>query len=194
MRGFCLLWGVSYYADSFQQQSGICTRSVPWRLGAVTADFARRLAAAKTMCSGTRDGCFAVSARDLRRAVGVRAPPMRGVPVCADRITRPRPSAAPQRSAPSRLRASAPSPEANLNVDAASFLPHTIVHEIWPHQRGIASEQVKLHRHCRVSGQRRPMYRYSGLLMGVCPSGQRLCGRTRTGSFRSSGIHCRIRW
>ena len=44
--GFSLLWGVNYYAESFQQQSGVYAReSTPEELAQVTEYFARQLAA-----------------------------------------------------------------------------------------------------------------------------------------------------
>ncbi|MFR6394940.1 MAG: DUF3810 family protein [Oscillospiraceae bacterium] len=54
--GFSLLWGVNYYAESFQQQSGVYAReSTPEELAQVTEYF--RPAAgktARTRCSGTK--------------------------------------------------------------------------------------------------------------------------------------------
>lgn len=72
--GFCLLWGVNYYADSFQQQSGIYARSCTVEeLEAVTADFARQLAQAADNVQRTRMAALPCPAGDLRRRhVGVR--------------------------------------------------------------------------------------------------------------------------
>ena len=56
--GFCLLWGVNYYADSFQQQSGIYARSCTVEeLEAVTADFAHQLAQAADNVQRDENGC-----------------------------------------------------------------------------------------------------------------------------------------
>ena len=74
--GFCLLWGVNYYADSFQQQSGIYARSCTVEeLEAVTADFARQLAQAADNVQRDENGCFAVSRQEIfAAATSVYAP------------------------------------------------------------------------------------------------------------------------
>ena len=74
--GFCLLWGVNYYADSFQQQSGIYARSCTVEeLEAVTADFAHQLAQAADNVQRDENGCFAVSRQEIfAAATSVYAP------------------------------------------------------------------------------------------------------------------------
>ena len=53
--GFCALWGVEYYADSFQERSGVYAQPVATEdLAAVTAYFARQLQATVTRCPGTK--------------------------------------------------------------------------------------------------------------------------------------------
>lgn len=143
--GFCLLWGVNYYADSFQQQSGIYARSCTVEeLEAVTADFARQLAQAADNVQRDENGCFAVSRQEIfAAATSVYAPSYEEFPCLADEGSH---------AQGHQLLHSAQrhglhgfyfpfTGEANLNVDCpASFLPSTIVHEM-AHQRGIASEQ-----------------------------------------------------
>ena len=58
--GFCLLWGVNYYTDSFQEQSGIYARSgTVAELETLTETFAENLAACAGDVPRDEDGCFA---------------------------------------------------------------------------------------------------------------------------------------
>lgn len=84
--GFCLLWGVNYYADSFQQQSGIYARSCTVEeLEAVTADFAHQLAQAADNVQRDENGCFAVSRQEIfAAATSVYAPSYEEFPCLAD--------------------------------------------------------------------------------------------------------------
>lgn len=176
---FCLLWGVNYYADSFQQQSGIYARSCTVEeLEAVTADFAHQLAQAADNVQRDENGCFAVSRQEIfAAATSVYAPSYEEFPCLRMKDHTPKAiSCSTVLSAMDFTGFYFPfTGEANLNVDCpASFLPSTIVHEM-AHQRGIASEQE-----CNflavlastTSGD--PVYEYSGWLMGYIHLGNAL--------------------
>ena len=177
--GFCLLWGVNYYADSFQQQSGIYARSCTVEeLEAVTADFARQLAQAADNVQRDENGCFAVSRQEIfAAATSVYAPSYEEFPCLRVKDHTPKAiSCSTVLSAMDFTGFYFPfTGEANLNVDCpASFLPSTIVHEM-AHQRGIASEQECNFIAIAVSlASGDPVYRYSGLLMGYVHLGNAL--------------------
>ena len=177
--GFCLLWGVNYYADSFQQQSGIYARSCTVEeLEAVTADFARQLAQAADNVQRDENGCFAVSRQEIfAAATSVYAPSYEEFPCLRMKDHTPKAiSCSTALSAMDFTGFYFPfTGEANLNVDCpASFLPSTIVHEM-AHQRGIASEQECNFIAIAVSlASGDPVYRYSGLLMGYVHLGNAL--------------------
>ena len=64
--GFSLLWGVNYYAESFQQQSGVYAReSTPEELAQVTEYFARQLADCAGQVRRDENGLFAESRDDI---------------------------------------------------------------------------------------------------------------------------------
>ena len=177
--GFCLLWGVNYYADSFQQQSGIYARSCTVEeLEAVTADFAHQLAQAADNVQRDENGCFAVSRQEIfAAATSVYAPSYEEFPCLRMKDHTPKAiSCSTVLSAMDFTGFYFPfTGEANLNVDCpASFLPSTIVHEM-AHQRGIASEQECNFIAIAVSlASGDPVYRYSGLLMGYVHLGNAL--------------------
>ena len=177
--GFCLLWGVNYYADSFQQQSGIYARSCTVEeLEAVTTDFARQLAQAAEEVQRDENGCFAVSRQEIfAAATSVYAPSYEEFPCLRMKDHTPKAiSCSTALSAMDFTGFYFPfTGEANLNVDCpASFLPSTIVHEM-AHQRGIASEQECNFIAIAVSlASGDPVYRYSGLLMGYVHLGNAL--------------------
>ena len=177
--GFCLLWGVNYYADSFQQQSGIYARSCTVEeLEAVTADFAHQLAQAADNVQRDENGCFAVSRQEIfAAATSVYAPSYEEFPCLRMKDhTSKAISCSTVLSAMDFTGFYFPfTGEANLNVDCpASFLPSTIVHEM-AHQRGIASEQECNFIAIAVSlASGDPVYRYSGLLMGYVHLGNAL--------------------
>ena len=145
--GFCLLWGVNYYADSFQQQSGIYARSCTVEeLEAVTADFARQLAQAADNVQRDENGCFAVSRQEIfAAATSVYAPSYEEFPCLRMKDHTPKAiSCSTALSAMDFAGFYFPfTGEANLNVD------------------------------CGVSGQRRPGVPVFRAADGVCASGQR---------------------
>ena len=64
--GFSLLWGVNYYAESFQEQSGVYAReSTPEELARVTEYFARQLAGCADQVKRDENGLFAESRADI---------------------------------------------------------------------------------------------------------------------------------
>jgi hypothetical protein len=143
--GFCLLWGVNFWTDSFQEKSGIYAEPVaPEELLEVTVYVARQLLEAADDVPRDENGVFAVSceeilakAPEIYTAVEQQFPFMEfddpGVKaMCFSRLM-------------SRMDFTgfycAYTGESNVNVDSpACMLPSTIAHEL-AHQRGIASEQ-----------------------------------------------------
>ena len=168
---FSLLWGVNYYAESFQKQSGVYAReSTPEELARVTEYFARQLAGCADQVQRDENGLFAESRDDIF-ADSVRV---------FDGVYDAFPCLVMEDHVPKGVRFSTAlsamdftgfyfpfTGEANLNIDSpACYLPSTIAHEM-AHQRGIASEQE-----CNFIGILAatrcadPAYRYSGWLEG----------------------------
>lgn len=180
--GFCLLWGVNYWTDSFQDKSGIYAQPVALEdLRAVTAYFADR--AADTAAGVRRDGhgLFAVPREEILNN-SVRA--YDGITEVFPFLAFDDPGVKPM--AFSRLMSaldftgfySSFTGESNVNVDSpACMLPSTIAHEL-AHQRGFASEQecnflaVLASTACAD-----PAYRYSGWLIGYVYLGNALYSR-----------------
>lgn len=177
--GFCLLWGVNYHADSFQQRSGIYEReSSVEELERVTAYFARHLSAAADEVQRDENSAFAEDeAAIFAYSTQVYNHLYDEFPfLCLHDHT-------PKAFSLSRVMSALDftgfyfpfTGEANLNVDCPqSFLPATIAHEM-AHQRGIASEQE-----CNFlavlasTGSDNAAYRYSGWLMGYVYLGNAL--------------------
>ena len=169
--GFSLLWGVNYYAESFQQQSGVYAReSTPEELAQVTESFARQLADCAGRVRRDENGLFAES-RDEIFADSVRV---------FDGVYDAFPCLRMEDRVPKGVRFSTAlsamdftgfyfpfTGEANLNIDSpACYLPSTIAHEM-AHQRGIASEQeCNFIAIAASTTAQSPAYRYSGWLMG----------------------------
>ena len=169
--GFCLLWGVNYYAESFQEQSGVYAReSTPEELARVTEYFARQLAGCADQVKRDENGLFAESRADIF-AHSVRV---------FDGIYDEFPCLVMEDHVPKGVRFSTAlsamdftgfyfpfTGEANLNIDSpACYLPSTIAHEM-AHQRGIASEQeCNFIAIAASTTAQSPAYRYSGWLMG----------------------------
>ena len=169
--GFCLLWGVFYHTDSFQDQSGLTARGgTAQELESLTAYFAREASRTADEVARGEDGCFAVDRREIFTAAQQAYPQLYGeFPFLAMEDT------APKAVACSRILSVMDftgfyfpfTGEANVNVDSpAAYLPATICHEM-AHQRGIASEQE-----CNFLGilasvrSDSAAYRYSGWLTG----------------------------
>ena len=177
--GFCLLWGVNYWTDGFQDQSGIYAQPVALEdLRAVTAYFAERTAETAGDVARDEHGLFAVPREEIL-ANSVRA--YEGITETFPFLAFDDPGVKPM--AFSRLMSaldftgfySSFTGESNVNVDSpACMLPSTIAHEL-AHQRGFASEQecnflaVLASTTCAD-----PAYRYSGWLIGYVYLGNAL--------------------
>ena len=177
--GFCLLWGINYWTDSFQQRSGIWAEPVAAEdLLDVTAYFVEELSASADAVPRDEQGRFAVTWQEiLAESPTVYDPLERELPILAFED----PGVKPMKF--SRLMSRMDftgvycpwTGESNVNVDSpACLIPSTVAHEL-AHQRGIASEQE-----CNflailasvTSGQ--ADYVYSGWLMGYIYLGNAL--------------------
>ena len=175
----CLLWGVCYYTDTFQDRSGIRAEEVSLPdLTAVPAWFAENLALTADQVPRDEAGTFNASLNEIFAGstdIYQGAEDLFPFLEFEDR--------APKRMFFSRVMSAmnftgvyfAFTGESNINVDApACLIPSTIAHEL-SHQRGIASEQE-----CNflavlastTSGD--PVYEYSGWLMGYIHLGNAL--------------------
>lgn len=168
---FCLAWGVNYYADGFQEKSGLYAREVEVdELYRVTAYFTQQVNAASQSIPRDKDGLFAVSREDIFAASTDIYNQ-----ICIEFPFLEREDRVPKQMIFSKLLSAMGftgfyagfTGESVLNVDSpAAYLPCTIAHEL-AHQRGIASEQE-----CNFiailastsSGNR--AYAYSGYLTG----------------------------
>ena len=169
--GFCLLWGVFYGADSFQDKSGLTARGgTVEELAALTERFAEKVSALSGQVQRDENGCFAVP-RSAIFADAMTA--YDGVVEEFDCLKKP--NAAPKAFVSSRGMSYLDfsgfyfpfTGEANLNDESpACYLPANICHEL-AHQQGIATEQE-----CNFVGilaaitAESPAYQYSGYLMG----------------------------
>jgi len=169
--GFCLLWGINYHTDSFQDRTGIHARQgTVEEVRLLTERFAAELTAAADTVPRDADGTF----RADRRAI------IRTGPTVYENAYETFPTLRKQDVAPKAFACSGfmtamdftgfyfPfTGEANVNMDSpAAFLPSTVVHEM-AHQRQIASEQECNFVAIVVSTMSDdPLYRYSGWLMG----------------------------
>ena len=143
--GFCLLWGVNYYGDSFSDKSGIEAQPVSVaQLQATAEKFAQLANEYSDQIPRDESGLFAVSRDEifsrcegLYEAVGEKFPFLAGN------------SPQPKRVFFSKIMSYINftgfffpfTGEANLNVDSpACMLPSTIAHEL-AHQKNIAPEQ-----------------------------------------------------
>jgi len=177
--GFCYLWGVHYYTDSFQDRSGICAQPVAREdLAAVTRYFADRLTETADRVQRDGSGHFAVPREAILSesprvydAVEARFPflafddpGVKGV-----RFSR-------VMSALDFTGIYCPfTGESNVNMDfPACLLPSTAAHEL-AHQRSVASEQecnflaVLASTTCGNDA-----YAYSGWLLGYIHLGNAL--------------------
>lgn len=177
--GFCLLWGVNYWTDSFQDKTGIYAQPVALEdLRAVTAYFADRVSETAGEVRRDGHGLFAVPREEIL-ANSVHA--YDGLTEAFPFLAFDDPGVKPM--AFSRLMSaldftgfySSFTGESNVNVDSpACMLPSTVAHEL-AHQRGFASEQecnflaVLASTTCAD-----PAYRYSGWLIGYVYLGNAL--------------------
>jgi len=175
----CLLWGVNFWTDSFQDKSGVCAQPVALEdLRAATERFARQAARASKDVARDEHGLFAVPREEiLRNSVRVYDGISQVFPFLAFDDPGVKPMAF------SRLMSAmdftgfycAYTGESNVNVDSpACMLPSTVAHEL-AHQRGFASEQecnflaVLASTTCAD-----PAYVYSGWLIGYVYLGNAL--------------------
>ncbi len=169
--GFCYLWGVHYYTDSFQDRSGIYAQPVAAEdLAAVTAYFADRLAETAPLVERDGEGRFAVPREEILAAA----------PHAYDALEERFPFLAFEDQGVKAVRASRVmsaldftgvycpfTGEPNVNVDSpACLLASTAAHEM-AHQRSVASEQecnFLAILACTTCGD--DTYAYSGWLLG----------------------------
>ena len=176
---FCLMWGVNYWTDSFQDRSGITAQPVAAEdLKNVTAYFAERLSETADTVPRDENGVYAVSKEQIlsesRSVYG-------GVTELFPFLKFPDTGVKAVRC--SRIMSVmgftgvyfACVGESNVNVDSpACLLPSTIAHEL-AHQRSIASEPE-----CNFLGvlasvtSGMPDYIYSGWLLGFIHLGNAL--------------------
>ena len=168
---FCLLWGVNYWTDSFQDKSGIREEAVPLEeLTAVTAWVAHRLAETADGVPRNETGLFDVPREEILADYASVYDGAEALFPFLEFDSQP-PKAmfySKFMSAMNFTGVYCPfTGETNLNVDAlACLLPATVAHEL-AHQRSIASEQecnflaVVASTTCGD-----PVYAYSGWLMG----------------------------
>jgi len=175
----CLLWGVNFWTDSFQDKSGVYAQPVALEdLQAVTEYFAQQTARASEDVERDGHGLFAVPREEILRN-SVHA--YDGISQWFPFLEFDDPGVKPM--AFSRLLSAmdftgfycAYTGESNVNVDSpACMLPSTVAHEL-AHQRGFASEQecnflaVLASTTCAD-----PAYVYSGWLIGYVYLGNAL--------------------
>ena len=168
---FCLAWGINYYADGFQDKSGIRAQQVSTEeLYRVVAYFTEQVNLASRQVPRDENGLFAVS-RDEIFSHSTEIYPC----IYEEFPFLSRQDRTPKRMLFSQLLSAmgftgyyAPfTGESVLNVDSPeAYLPSTIVHEL-AHQRGFASEQecnfisIVVSTRCGL-----PAYVYSGYLIG----------------------------
>ena len=169
--GFCLLWGVFYGADSFQDKSGLTARGgTVAELTELTERFAREVSAAGDQVQRDENGCFAVPRSEIF-AEAMSA--YDGVVQKFDCLEKPAvmPKAFVSSRGMSYLDFSGfyfPfTGEANLNDESpAAYLPANICHEM-AHQQGIAAEQeCNFVAIMAATSANSAAYRYAGYLMG----------------------------
>ena len=177
---FCLMWGVNFWTDSFQEQSGIVAQPVEQEdLAKTTAYFVAQLIHTADAVPRNEDGTFAVPMEEILEAA----------PTVYDPLEQVFPELAFDDPGVKAMRFSrimsitgftgvyfACIGESNVNVDSpTNLLPATIAHEL-AHQRGVASEQE-----CNFLGvlasttSGNPAYEYSGWLLGFIHLGNALC-------------------
>ena len=176
---FCLMWGVNYWTDSFQDRSGITAQPVAAEdLEAVTAYFAQQLADTADSVPRDENGVYAVPKEQI----------LAESRLVYGGVTEQFPFLDFRDTGVKAVRCSrfmsimgftgvyfACIGESNVNVDSpACLLPSTVAHEL-AHQRGVAWEQK-----CNFLGvlasvtSGMPDYIYSGWLLGFIHLGNAL--------------------
>ena len=175
----CVLWGVNYYADGFQEKSGIYAQPVTVEeLERVATYFAENVGELADQVERDENGVFAVDRDDIfAESTAVYENISQEFPFLAreDRV--------PKKMFFSRLFSAMNftgfyfpfTGEANVNVHAPGcMVPATIAHEL-AHQRGIASEQeCNFLAIAASTASDSPVYQYSGYLMGYIHLGNAL--------------------
>ena len=176
---FCLMWGVNYWTDSFQDRSGITAQPVAVEnLEAVTAYFAQQLADTADSVPRDENGVYAV----LKEQILAESRLVYGgvtelFPFLDFRDTGVKAVGCSRFMSIMGFTGVyfACIGESNVNVDSpACLLPSTVAHEL-AHQRGIAWEQE-----CNFLGvlasvtSGMPDYVYSGWLLGFIHLGNAL--------------------
>jgi len=176
---FCFLWGISFWTDGFQEQSGIYAQPVEQAdLLQVTEYFAGQVSAASEQVARNEQGFFAVPREEILAAASVVYDPLeREFPL----LTFDDPGVKPMFF--SRLMSwmdftgvyCSFTGESNVNVDSpACLLPATVAHEL-AHQRGYASEQeCNFLAVLAATASGIPAYEYAGWLMGYIYLGNAL--------------------
>lgn len=177
--GFCLLWGVNYYTDTFTDKIHLSAAGgTKDELYQVTCFFADRLQETATQVPRDRNGLFDVDATEiLNKAPDVYDAVEQEFPVLA--FDSPTPKAvhfSRQMSALDFTGFYCPfTGECCLNVDCPPcLLPATTTHEM-SHERSIAEEEAcnfLAVRACTTSGD--PVFAYSGWLLGYIHLGNAL--------------------
>lgn len=176
---YCMMWGVNYYADGFQEKSGIYAQAVSVdELERVAREFAEHLAQISDQVARDENGVFAVERDaifDYSSYIYDNISKEFSFLENNDRV--------PKRMFFSRLFSRMNftgfytpfTGESNLNVDSpACLLPANISHEL-AHQRGIASEQeCNFLAILAATTCDNVAYQYSGYLMGYIHLGNAL--------------------
>ena len=176
---FCLMWGVNYWTDSFQDRSGITAQPVAVEdLEAVTAYFAQQLADTADSVPRDENGVYAVPKEQiLAESRLVYGGVTEQFPFLDFRDTGVKAVGCSRFMSIMGFTGVyfACIGESNVNVDSpACLLPSTVAHEL-AHQRGIAWEQE-----CNFLGvlasvtSGMPDYVYSGWLLGFIHLGNAL--------------------
>ena len=176
---FCLMWGVNYWTDSFQDRSGITAQPVAVEdLEAVTAYFAQQLADTADSVPRDENGVYAVPKEQiLAESTVVYGGVTELFPFLDFRDTGVKAVGCSRFMSIMGFTGVyfACIGESNVNVDSpACLLPSTVAHEL-AHQRGIAWEQE-----CNFLGvlasvtSGMPDYVYSGWLLGFIHLGNAL--------------------
>ena len=176
---YCTMWGVNYYADGFQEKSGIYAQAVSVdELERVAREFAESLATLSDQVRRDENGVFAIERDEI----------FDYSPYIYDNISQEFSFLANNDRIPKRMFFSrlfsrmnftgfyTPfTGESNLNVDSpVCLLPANISHEL-AHQRGIASEQeCNFLAILAATTCDNAAYRYSGYLMGYIHLGNAL--------------------
>ena len=143
--GFCLLWGVYYFGDSFCEKTGLDDVPVSVeQLEVVTCYFAQMANDYAVLVPRGENGAYAEDRQEiLRRGAALYRNAERRFPALAGDELRPKPVLC------SKIMSMIEftgfffpfTGEANLNMDSPAFmLPSTVAHEL-AHQRGVAKEQ-----------------------------------------------------